>query len=247
VCLCLQKGGFAAHGADAGLRYHRHGHRPAGLLPERRVGHHAGAGRAQRKVLQLLRGALSGHNFQHHPPQKDFVLHGEPYNSLCRHFIPLGARLLPTLGFRREGQSNSQKKKKKLVQNKFFPKVMQKEIYIFFLNALKVFLTVTFLFYLCKQRRKLVQNRTISTLLLRIHLSMCQNVFSCGTHVQNLWICPSGVTLHLHPAVSDRVLPAAGRNHSADLAHSAPLGQVPALHHGAGHALRRGHHCGAQR
>ena len=60
-------------------------------------------------------------------------------------------------------------------------------------------------------------------------------------------ICPSGVTLHLYPAVSDRVLPAAGRNHSADLAHSAPLGQVPALHHGAGHALRRGHHCGAQR
>jgi len=58
---------------------------------------------------------------------------------------------------------------------------------------------------------------------------------------------PPGVTLHLYPSVSDRVLPPAGRNHSADLAHSAPLGQVPALHHGAGHAICRGHHRGAQR
>ncbi len=40
-----------------------------------------------------------------------------------------------------------------------------------------------------------------------------------------------GDAVHLHPAVVDRVLPAAGRDHPADVAGGAAPGQVPPLHH----------------
>lgn len=45
----------------------------------------------------------------------------------------------------------------------------------------------------------------------------------------------TGIAQHIHPAVVDCVLLAAGRNHSAHFARRAIAGQVRALHHDSGH------------
>lgn len=50
-----------------------------------------------------------------------------------------------------------------------------------------------------------------------------------------------GVAVHIYTVVAHRVLPAAGRDHPAHVAHRAPAGQVPAIHHGVGHAVRVRH------
>jgi len=67
------------------------------------VGHPGCARRAQRKVLHVLRRAVHRHHLQHqHAPQDPF-LHGQPHHPVHGHILPDGARLLPTLGLRREG------------------------------------------------------------------------------------------------------------------------------------------------
>lgn len=53
-------------------------------------------------------------------------------------------------------------------------------------------------------------------------------------------------TLHQHSAVVDRVLPAAGRNYSADITHCAAARQVSALHDDARNVISSGYDCGAQ-
>lgn len=50
-----------------------------------------------------------------------------------------------------------------------------------------------------------------------------------------------GVAVHIHTAVAHRVLPAAGRDHTAHVAHRAAARQIPAVHHGPGHAVRVRH------
>lgn len=50
-----------------------------------------------------------------------------------------------------------------------------------------------------------------------------------------------GVAVHIHTAVAHRVLPAVGRDHTPHVAHRAAAGQVPAVHHGAGHVVRVRH------
>lgn len=95
-------GWFTAFTANARLRHHRRGHRPAGLLHLRRVGHHEGAGRAQRKVLQLLRRTISGHNIQHNAAPQDALLHGQSDNTVRRHFVFVGAGVLLAQRFGRK-------------------------------------------------------------------------------------------------------------------------------------------------
>ena len=56
-----------------------------------------------------------------------------------------------------------------------------------------------------------------------------------------------GHPLHLDPAVAHRVLPAAGRDHPADVSGGAAARQVPAVHHGAGDAVNLRHRRRAQR
>lgn len=121
------------------------------------MGHHACAGGAEREVLQLLRGAVSGHSVQPDAPPEDALLHGQPDHTLRGHLVPVRSGLLPA---------------------------------------------------------------------------------------QRLW--REDLALHQHPALAYRVLPPAGRDHSAHVADGAAAGKVSALHHDAGHALCRGHHCRAQ-
>ena len=67
------------------------------------MGHHGGAGPAQREILQLLRRhALPRHLLQHHVEAQDALLHGQFDHPVRRHFLSLRARLLPAGRFRRE-------------------------------------------------------------------------------------------------------------------------------------------------
>lgn len=88
-------GGSSAPTADAGFRHHRTGDRLAGLLHLRGVGHNARAGRAQREVLLVLRGALPRHHLQPHHQEEDALLHRQPHHSLRRDLLPFCTRLLP--------------------------------------------------------------------------------------------------------------------------------------------------------
>lgn len=67
------------------------------------MGHHASTGGAQREILQLLRRALPGYHIQHNTPQEDALLHREFNYTLRWDIVPVRARLLSAIRFRREG------------------------------------------------------------------------------------------------------------------------------------------------
>ena len=58
-------GRFAAHQPTQRHKPDRDGHRPPGVLPLHRVGHHDRAGSQERKILSLLRRAVSGIHLKH--------------------------------------------------------------------------------------------------------------------------------------------------------------------------------------
>jgi len=122
------------------------------------VGHHGRAGREARKVLRVLRGTISGHILQHHPPEEDAVLHGEPDHTVRGNIVLVRASVLPAVRVRREG-----------------------------------------------------------------------------------------VAVHIDTALAHRVLPAAGRDHTAHVAHRPVAGQIPAVYHGPGHVVRVRHRGRPQR
>lgn len=56
-----------------------------------------------------------------------------------------------------------------------------------------------------------------------------------------------GIALHIDIAFAHRVLPVAGRDYTAHVAHRALAGQIPTLHHGPGHVVRVCHRCRSER
>lgn len=67
------------------------------------MGHHGRAGCETRKVLRLLRRTVPGHIFQHHSPEEDAFLHGEPDHTVRGYIVPVCAGVLPAIRVRREG------------------------------------------------------------------------------------------------------------------------------------------------
>lgn len=78
----------ARQSADRRERRDTDRHRPARLLPERRVGHHERAGQAERQNVSVLSRALSGHHVQHNVAPQDTLLHGEPDRAVRGHLVP---------------------------------------------------------------------------------------------------------------------------------------------------------------
>lgn len=95
-------GGSPSLVADPGFEQHRHGDRSAGLLHISGVGHHASTGGAEREVLQLLRGAVPGHNLQHNAAPQDALLYRELDHPVRRHLVPVHSRVLSALRLGRE-------------------------------------------------------------------------------------------------------------------------------------------------
>jgi len=56
-----------------------------------------------------------------------------------------------------------------------------------------------------------------------------------------------GVTLHIDIAFAHRVLPAAGRDYTAHVAHRALARKISTLHHGSGHVVRVCHRSRSER
>jgi len=56
-----------------------------------------------------------------------------------------------------------------------------------------------------------------------------------------------GVAVHIDTALAHRVLPAAGRDHTAHVANRPVAGQIPAVYHGPGHVVRVRHRGRPQR
>lgn len=66
------------------------------------MGYYACAGGTQREVLQLLRGALSGHRVQSDAEAEDALLHGQSDHTMRRHIIPVRAGILSAQRLGRE-------------------------------------------------------------------------------------------------------------------------------------------------
>jgi len=86
-------------------RQGRGGHRPAGVLSERGMGHTGSSGGTPQEVLSVLPRAVSRYILQHNPTSENFVLHGESHSAVRQHLLLISAGVLSTSRFRREDRA----------------------------------------------------------------------------------------------------------------------------------------------